>query len=43
MNWWTDQTPLGFEVAILNAHQKLVEGEALGFDIDPLRTAAGRH
>ncbi|HWV98637.1 MAG TPA: hypothetical protein VNZ64_02980 [Candidatus Acidoferrum sp.] len=42
MNWWKDQTPPGLEAAIVSARQKLAEGKPLGFDIDPLITAAGK-
>jgi len=42
MNWWKDQTPPGLEAAILRARQKIAEGKPLGFDIEPLITAAGK-
>jgi hypothetical protein len=42
MNWWKDQTPPGLEAAIVSARQKLADGKPLGFDIDPLITAAGK-
>jgi hypothetical protein len=36
MNWWKDQLPPGLETAIVNAWQKIAEGEPLGFEIEPL-------
>jgi hypothetical protein len=42
MNWWKDQTPPGLEAAILSARQKIFEGKALGFDIEPLIEAVGK-
>ena len=36
MNWWKDQTPPGLEQAIVQARQKIAEGQPLGFDIEPL-------
>ena len=36
MNWWKDQIPPGLETAIVSARQKIAEGKALGFDIEPL-------
>jgi hypothetical protein len=40
MNWWKDQTPPGLEAAIRSARRKIAEGKPLGFDIEPLITAA---
>jgi hypothetical protein len=40
MNWWKGETPPGLEPAIVNARQKIAEGKPLGFDIDPIITAA---
>jgi hypothetical protein len=43
MNWWKNQTPPGLEAAIVSARQKIAEGKPLGFDIESIITAAGKH